>query len=190
MFMRILTIVIGLCWVAFWLYWAVSAISTKKNTKPEIKQYFAPRLGIIFVAALLAFAFNRLPQSIKDHLFGTNKVVLVLGFVVFLLGLVLAIWARIYLGKNWGMPMSKKHDPELVVTGPYQYIRHPIYTGILLMSFGSAVDVNTYWLLVFIVSAVFFIYSALSEEKLMMDQFPKAYPPYKARTKMLIPFIL
>lgn len=86
--------------------------------------------------------------------------------------------------------MTKKQDPELVTTGPYQYIRHPIYTGILLGTLGSAIDVSTYWLIVFIIFAFYFIYSAVVEEKLMMKQFPQVYPAYKKKTKMLIPFIL
>jgi protein-S-isoprenylcysteine O-methyltransferase Ste14 len=115
---------------------------------------------------------------------------LAVGFIGFLLGLGLAVWARVYLGRNWGMPMTQKQDPELVTTGPYRYIRHPIYSGMLLMTLGSALDVNAYWLLGFVVAAVFFIYSALAEERNMTKQFPKTYPTYKSQTKMLVPFIL
>ena len=108
---------------------------------------------------------------------------------MFLAGLALAVWARIYLGKNWGMPMSEKQNPELVTSGPYRYIRHPIYSGILLAALGSTVDISIYWLVVVIIAGGYFIYSALVEEKLMLKQFPKVYPSYMKRTKMLIPFI-
>ena len=85
--------------------------------------------------------------------------------------------------------MTEKQNPELVTSGPYRYIRHPIYTGILTAALASTIDVSIYWLLVFIIWAIYFIYSAVIEEKRMSKQFPKDYPAYKAKTKMLIPFI-
>jgi protein-S-isoprenylcysteine O-methyltransferase Ste14 len=188
--MRIYSVIIGLSWVAFWLYWIISAVSAKQNAQPQFKRFFVPRLGLIALVVLLSLFFHKLPHSLKVHAVYDNKAILVAGFIVYLLGLVLAIWARVYLGKNWGMPMTVKQDPELVTSGPYRYIRHPIYSGFLLMALGSSLDVNTYWYLVLAVSAVYFIYSAVNEEKLLAKQFPKVYASYKTKTKMLIPFIL
>ena len=185
-------VIIAIGWIIFWLYWIVSAAGSKKSTASHIKQFVGIRLVLIGLATLLTLLFHRLPASFTNHYLATtnNTAVLALGLILFLLGLFLAVWARIHLGKNWGMPMTQKQNPELVTSGPYRYIRHPIYSGILLMVFGSFLDVNVYWLLVFILAAVFFIYSAVAEERLMMQQFPKTYLPYKARTKMLVPFIL
>jgi protein-S-isoprenylcysteine O-methyltransferase Ste14 len=177
------------CWVVFWLYWLVSAFGSKKGTNPNIKQFLGIRLVFIVVAAIVATSLNKQPYSFQNRVTTKNEAVLALGFVIFLLGLILAVWARIYLGKNWGMPMTKKEDPELVTTGPYRYVRHPIYSGILLMAFGSAVDISIFWLIVLVIAALYFTYSALVEERLMMKQFPKVYPAYKSKTKMLIPFI-
>lgn len=182
--------VIAACWVIFWLYWLVSALGSKKNAKSNIKQFVGIRLGLIVLAAILASLLNKQSYSFQNRsLTANNQVVLTVGLIMFLSGLFLAVWARIYLGKNWGMPMTRKQDPELVTSGPYQSVRHPIYSGILLAALGSALDVSIYWLLVFIIFAVYFIYSAVVEEKLMMKQFPKVYPAYKAKTKMLIPFV-
>lgn len=147
-------------WIIFWLYWII-----------------------------LATISNSRPYSFQNRVATNNELVLTIGFIMFLVGLALAVWARLYLGKNWGMPMTQKQEPELVTSGPYQYIRHPIYSGILLAALGSAFDVSIYWLLVFIIFAVYFTYSAVVEEKLMIKQFPKVYPSYKNKTKMLIPFV-
>ena len=87
------------------------------------------------------------------------------------------------------MPMTQKVDPELVTAGPYKYIRHPIYSGILLAVIGSVLGSGEYWLLFFILAGLYFVYSAVVEEKLMTKQFPKVYPSYKNKTKMLIPFV-
>jgi protein-S-isoprenylcysteine O-methyltransferase Ste14 len=112
-----------------------------------------------------------------------------IGLAIFLLGLALAVWARVYLGRNWGMPMSEKVDPELVTTGPYHTIRHPIYSGIILAMVGTTVAVSVYWLIAVILVGAYFTYSAVMEERYMAGLFPDAYPRYKQSTKMLIPFI-
>jgi protein-S-isoprenylcysteine O-methyltransferase Ste14 len=186
--MHILAIIISICWILFWLYWIISAFGSKKGTAPNIKRFFGTRIIILLLAATL-LSGRHIPLLFKNHFLGSNEAISIVGFILFLLGMTLAIWARIYLGRNWGMPMTQKEDPELVTTGPYRYIRHPIYTGILLMSLGSAIDVNTFWLVVFIAWCAYFVYSAFAEEKLMTQQFSKVYPAYKSRTKMLIPFI-
>jgi protein-S-isoprenylcysteine O-methyltransferase Ste14 len=110
--------------------------------------------------------------------------------VVFLLGLALAVWARVYIGRNWGMPMSEKVDPELVTSGPYRSVRHPIYSGIILAMIGTTIGVSLYWLVAVVVMGAYFLYSAVVEERSMGRLFPGAYPEYKRSTKMLIPFII
>jgi protein-S-isoprenylcysteine O-methyltransferase Ste14 len=112
------------------------------------------------------------------------------GFILFLSGLGLAVWARIYLGRNWGMPMTQKDEPELVTSGPYRVVRHPIYSGILLAVLGTSLATDLYWLVAFAVMAAYFVYSAKVEERLLTTSFPTTYPSYRTKTKMLIPFLL
>ncbi|HUC87007.1 MAG TPA: isoprenylcysteine carboxylmethyltransferase family protein [Candidatus Saccharimonadales bacterium] len=181
--------VIIACWVVFWLYWLISAFGSKKNTVSNIRQFAGIRLGI-FVLAIILFRFlNVQNYPFQNSVATSNELVLAGGFIIFLLGIFLAIWARLYLGKNWGMPMTQKQDPELVTSGPYQYIRHPIYSGILLAALGSALASSIFWLTIFAIMGIYFIYSAVAEERLMTKQFPKVYPMYKSKTKMLIPFV-
>ena len=85
--------------------------------------------------------------------------------------------------------MSLKEGHELVTTGPYRLVRHPIYTGILTAVLGSTLVAGGFWLVLFLVAASFFVYSAKTEERLMMQQFPETYPDYKKRTHALIPFV-
>lgn len=110
------------------------------------------------------------------------------GAVCAVVGVAFAISARRALGSNWGMPMSVKENPELVTTGLYAYIRHPIYTGMFVALFGSAL-VEPVWSVVFVFALGYFLYSAKKEEALMQQTFPDTYPAYKKRTKMLIPFV-
>jgi protein-S-isoprenylcysteine O-methyltransferase Ste14 len=99
----------------------------------------------------------------------------------------LAISARWHLGRNWGMPMSRKEQPELITSGPYAYIRHPIYTGLILAMLGSAISVNISWALMLVPVGAYFGLSARREESAMLQLFPEQYAAYMARTGMLAP---
>jgi protein-S-isoprenylcysteine O-methyltransferase Ste14 len=181
--------IILITWVIFWLYWIIAAFHSKRNASLNVGGFMGSRI-ILFLLLIILLRFQNIQNySFKNHFLTGNIWVPVAGLVILFVGLLLAIWARLYLGQNWGMPMSLKKDPELVTSGPYHYIRHPIYTGILLAILGSFLSGNFFWLIIFAISGAYFIYSALFEEKLMMKQFPKTYPEYKNKTKMLIPFI-
>jgi protein-S-isoprenylcysteine O-methyltransferase Ste14 len=190
--MHSLSSIIVICWVVFWLYWLISAFNSKSSATTNMKQarqFFGVRIFIFVLAVILFRVHNVQNYSFENTKATNNELVLTVGFIIFLSGLALAIWARIYLGRNWGMPMTQKQDPELVTSGPYSYIRHPIYTGILLAIVGSVIAGGDFWLVFLVITAPYFIYSAVMEERLMMKQFPKVYPSYKDKTKMLVPFV-
>ena len=96
--------------------------------------------------------------------------------MLFVAGLALAVWARIYLGRNWGMPMSERAEPELVTSGPYRFVRHPIYSGILLAVLGSALCTTLFWLAALVLLGAYFIYSARVEERTDDQLVPVAVP--------------
>jgi protein-S-isoprenylcysteine O-methyltransferase Ste14 len=184
--MHVIDFVIFAGWVAFWIYWLAASIGVKAG-QTRWARFAGVRIGIILVILLLLRV-----RAHKGHVSAnsTNDPWLQgIGLAVFLLGLALAIWARVYLGRNWGMPMSQKVDPELVTTGPYSRVRHPIYSGIILAMIGTTIAVSLYWLVAVIVLGAYFLYSAIVEERVMARVFPGSYPGYKHSTKMLIPFI-
>ena len=86
--------------------------------------------------------------------------------------------------------MSQKDGPDLVTSGPYRLVRHPIYSGILVAGVGTTVALNRLWLIVIGLVGIYFVYSATVEERYLTEQFPDAYPTYKRSTKMLVPLIL
>ncbi len=173
--------VILIVWGLFWLYWLIAAASAKQAVRS--RRFRVPGL-LVIVAIVLGRVFK--PDTLAVH----SPILQVVGVVLLLSGLGLAVWARIYLGRNWGMPMTKKEEPELVTSGPYRFVRHPIYSGLLLAVLGTALATNLYLLIALAVVGAYFIYSATVEERLMTATFPVAYPSYRARTKMLIPFVL
>jgi protein-S-isoprenylcysteine O-methyltransferase Ste14 len=182
--MFVVDIVILVGWLAFWIYWLAASVNVKAG-RTRWGQFAGFRVGIILVVLLL------LRQRVFKGNSGVHDPVLWgIGLALFALGLALAVWARIYIGRNWGMPMSQKAEPELVTTGPYHTIRHPIYSGMILGMIGTAVAVSWYWVIGVVLLGAYFIYSAVHEERYMAEQFPAAYPDYKRSTKMLVPFIL
>jgi protein-S-isoprenylcysteine O-methyltransferase Ste14 len=82
-----------------------------------------------------------------------------------------------------------KQEHELVTNGPYEYVRHPIYTGMLLAAFGSALTGSGFAIGVFVLASVLFLSRMPREEQIMLGLFPNAYPHYQAETKRLIPFV-
>jgi protein-S-isoprenylcysteine O-methyltransferase Ste14 len=86
--------------------------------------------------------------------------------------------------------MMERAEPELVTSGPYHLVRHPIYSGILVAGIGTAVAVSWWWSAAVALAGVYFLYSARVEERYLADQFPDTYPTYKRSTKMLLPFTL
>jgi protein-S-isoprenylcysteine O-methyltransferase Ste14 len=112
-----------------------------------------------------------------------------LGLVLFAVGLAFAIWARVHIGRNWGTPMSQKAEPELVTSGPYHLVRHPIYSGILCAGIGTAVALDWSWFIAIALAGVYFVYSATVEERNLAGVFPDTYPAYRRSTKMLVPYV-
>ncbi len=176
-------LVFAIGWAAFWIYWLVAAFSTKKGRVPWSRE-----LRIRAVIVVLAILLLRLGAFRHDGL-NSDPLRAGLGLLLFTLGLGFAIWARLHIGRNWGAPMTKKDEPELVTSGPYRLVRHPIYAGILVASVGTAVALSWLWLIAVALAGVYFVYSATVEERYLTDQFPDTYPMYRRSTKMLVPFV-
>ncbi|HUB93601.1 MAG TPA: isoprenylcysteine carboxylmethyltransferase family protein [Verrucomicrobiae bacterium] len=180
---------IYLGWPCFWIYWTILAVRSKQNlVSTRYDRWFRFSAFLLIIIGLRVIYLLHI--NIDYHLssYGGLTTALI-GFIFFITGLALAIWARIHLGRNWGTPMSQKTEPELITSGPYSSVRHPIYSGILLATFGTALVVNTYWFALLIIGGVYFMYAATQEEKSMAKAFPNVYPTYVHRTKKLIPFI-
>ena len=181
--MRAVELVFAAGWAAFWLYWLVAAFFTKRGRVPWSRELRIR--AVIGVLVILVFRLG----AFRGHGLNTDPWRAGIGLVLFALGLGFAIWARIHIGRNWGTPMTQKDEPELVTSGPYHLVRHPIYSGILVAGVGTAVALSWLWLPAVILAGVYFLYSATVEERYMAEQFPDSYPVYKRSTKMLFPFI-
>jgi protein-S-isoprenylcysteine O-methyltransferase Ste14 len=183
-----LYIIIGLSWIGFWVYWIVSAVRTglkRDATQPRRHRLLLPIVVIAF------YLFVDPSTNINKPTFQHQSILLkTLGVVIFYGGIALAVWARRTMGNSWGIPMTVKSGSKLITSGPYKLIRHPIYAAINLMLLGSAILLIRVWLVFFVLGSIVAVYSSLEEEKSLAKQFPKEYPNYKKRTKMLVPYLI
>ena len=182
--MKVVEIVFAVGWAAFWLYWIAAAFSMKRGRVPWSRE-----LRIRAVIAVIAIVLVRF-GVFRGHGVHSDSWRAAVGLVLFAAGLGSAVWARVHIGRNWGTPMTQKDEPELVTSGPYRLVRHPIYSGILVASLGTAVALSWFWLIPLALAATYFIYSATVEERYLAEEFPSSYPAYKRSTRMLVPFIL
>jgi protein-S-isoprenylcysteine O-methyltransferase len=191
--MNILNLLIAACWIVFILYWGISAVGVKKNIKRKgewakgslLRLAFAVILVLIFIyrPAFIGGVFRQPENNFWGGSLGISGVVLCAA------GIALAIWARRNLGKNWSSYPTLKESHELIISGPYRFVRHPIYTGMLLALFGSALVLGLFWFIFFFFICFVFINRVFVEERLMLKQFPDKYPEYRKKTKALIPFV-
>jgi protein-S-isoprenylcysteine O-methyltransferase Ste14 len=181
--MRGVELVFAVGWGLFWLYWLVAAFSMKRGRVPWGRELRIRLLILVIVIVLVRLG------AFRNHAVNTDPLRAGIGLVLFALGLAFAIWARVHIGRNWGTPMTQKREPELVTSGPYRLVRHPIYSGILVAGVGTAVALTWFWLIVVGLAGTYFIYSATVEERFLTEQFPDAYPTYKRTTRMLVPYV-
>lgn len=173
-------------WIIFLLVWLFSALGAKKNIRHnEWRRDAGIRILLIFVLIILIQVTPSL--GVWEYQFGYGTQIV--GVILCGLGIAFAIWARWHLGRNWSGTPSIKEGHELITSGPYRLVRHPIYTGMILALLGSALVAGIIWLVISVVFLVNFLYRIPIEEKYMMELFPDQYPEYQRKTKSLIPFL-
>jgi protein-S-isoprenylcysteine O-methyltransferase Ste14 len=176
-------------WLAWATYWFVSARNVKRTVRRE---KWSERLwySVPIVLAVLLFSQPRLALSLGQHIWVPNEGTYGLGTALLVAGLLFSVWARRTLGRNWSGTVTVKEDHELIQTGPYRWVRHPIYTGILVALTGSAIafDRWTGFVSVAIMFLSFWI-KLLREEAWMRETFGEKYTAYCAKTKRLVPLL-
>lgn len=180
-------------WAALIAVWVVGAFTAKGDVSSgsRVFRMLWRWLWQLFLVGLLIFALTRnLPGDVyglEFAFFHLGPAVGWAGAFLTVVGIVLAIWARCRLGRNWGS--RPKEDHQLVTTGPYGYVRHPIYSGAILALFGSALTGSVVAFALFVISIIFCLRRISREESTMLAVFPGQYPSYQARTKRLTPFV-
>lgn len=182
--------IITFTWEALGILWLIGLVFTKRTARSRAP---GARLFYTLVAAL-AFAFLA-GNKLDGAWFGVRFVPASatsewLGVVITLCGCAFAAWARLTLGANWSGRPTLKVGHELIVSGPYALVRHPIYTGLLLAAAGTAIVIGKWSCLIGLpLLALAFLVKMSQEERLMQETFPQEYPAYRTRVSALIPGI-
>jgi protein-S-isoprenylcysteine O-methyltransferase Ste14 len=176
---------------ALWLIWAVCWFAASANVKrTRWRESAATRLrhGLPLVLAALLLAFPRwLPPELTSRFAPLGFSLPLAGTLLVAAGLGFALWARWHLGGNWSGWVTLKEDHALVRSGPYRFVRHPIYSGLLLAFLGSALAVGEWRGLVAVALALLgFVLKLRIEETRMRETFSD-YDAYSRRTARLIP---
>lgn len=179
----------AICWIIFVLVWVISAFSVKatKARQPWFGRLLYLWLGLI-VAVLLIVRIGGawLNRSIVPHTVPVGILAdMIIGF-----GLSIAIWARIVLGGNWSSRVTLKEGHELIQQGPYRTVRHPIYSGLLLMVLGTVILAGRLVDFMALIVSFLGLWIKLRQEELFLTEHLPRYAEYMTRTKALIPFIL
>jgi protein-S-isoprenylcysteine O-methyltransferase Ste14 len=175
-------------WILFGLWWLISALRRKPTKKRES---WTQRLGYVL---LLIVAFCLLAEPVAER--GWLAIQLIpwtlgwgwFGCALVALGVAIAFWARWHLGANWSGTVTLKEGHELIATGPYRFIRHPIYTGILLAMLGSVLQLGQVrGFLAILIACVSFYIKAKREESFLTSEFGDRFVARVEHTGMFLP---
>lgn len=167
-------------WIAFALYWFISALTVKKARQSESPLARLGYLALVYCTVALAVA-----PGLQHRYFAWTSpqetgVRFFIGAAMLLAGLGFAVWARIHLGQYWSGRVQLKEGHQLIRSGPYQLVRHPIYTGILTGFQGTSVAVGgSRSLIAFGVLVLLFLFKSRREECLMIQAFGDEYRQYR-----------
>ena len=177
-------------WIAFLVYWRIRAADTKTTQRSEPAASGIMR-ALAFLIVIVLLSTTRIPLPwLYRQLWPSGIWPFWIGAAVSVAGLLFAVWARQHLASNWSSAVTIKQGHELIITGPYAVVRHPIYTGILTGFLGTAIALSQVrgvigFVLIFIV-----LWAKLRrEEDWMRSQFGEAYATYAHQTAALVPYL-
>jgi protein-S-isoprenylcysteine O-methyltransferase Ste14 len=181
---------IAVCWLAFFAVWIIAAFFTKRTA--ERAGWWSGWWIWLALAAIIVARRRSLPFSGGAILWHPTPAVGIVADTITSVGLLVTVWARVVLGGNWSSNVVLKERHELIQRGPYRVVRHPIYTGVLLMLLGTML----LWgrvvgVVLFGISVAGLSVKASLEERLLMKHFPETYQRYRERVKAaIIPFVV
>lgn len=179
-------------WLSLAIVWLVGAITAKRTARTQSPGSRLLQLIPEVAAFFLLFGRDIWPRWLRWRFVPEQAVAPVwIGLALMVAGIAFAIWARLWIGRNWSGRVTIKEEHELIQNGPYAIVRHPIYSGILLAVLGTAwVHGEVRGLLALLLAALGWGFKLRTEEAFMAQQFGSAYLDYKRRVKALVPFVL
>jgi protein-S-isoprenylcysteine O-methyltransferase Ste14 len=119
------------------------------------------------------------------------RFVFLFGAAVLVASLALAVWARRHLGPYWSGTITVKEEHRLIRSGPYSFVRHPIYTGLVGGMVGTAIALDELrGVLSVLLLLAAYLRKIRIEEKWLVERFGQTYLDYRKKVKALIPFVI
>lgn len=179
------------CWTVWVLVWLAASFRNKRTARRENAASWALHMLPLMIGAVLLSADWTPWPVLQQEVLPYRAAFYWIGLALTLAGLAFTVWARLRLGTNWSGSVQVKADHALVRTGPYRWVRHPIYTGILAALLGTAIALDQWLgLLAFGIVVAAFFYKLRLEERWMIETFGDVYVEYRKHSKALIPGIL
>lgn len=188
-FARLMHVVIPTLWVAWAVYWLVTAYDTKQTIWREPQAAQALHVVPLLLGFALLGAPRLVPAMLKARFVPAGSLLPSLGGVLVAAGLGFAVWARLHLGREWSGIVTLKEGHALIRTGPYRRIRHPIYTGLLLAIIGTALAIGEWRGLVAIACALIGLVRKIHGEEALMERAFPEYADYRRSTAALVPLL-
>jgi protein-S-isoprenylcysteine O-methyltransferase Ste14 len=183
--------IISACWILFSVIWLLAAFWTKRSVYQESRAQRLRYVIPILVGGFLLAKGRRLSDPLSHRVIPHVEALAWTGVVLCVAGLAFCIWARFTLGRNWSGVVTLKGGHELITSGPYALVRHPIYTGMLTMFVATVIVLGHVAGIIAMPLVIASLWIKLRyEEKLMLEKFPEEYVAYQRRVKRLIPFVL
>lgn len=178
----------GYLWIVFIVVWLVMALRTKTTQQRESVSSRLSYMLFVLAAFYLVFGRNITQPWLRLHLFRPSPISNWIGVALTAAGIGLAVWARLYLGANWSGTVTVKLGHELVRSGPYRFVRHPIYTGLILALLGTALlRAQVRGLVAILLLYVGFKIKSKIEERTMTNTFGAQYDEYSRSTGAIVP---
>ena len=175
-------------WFVWCIVWLLMAAWSKPSKRREFPWQRLEHVIPLVIGFLLIYNHRFAWNFLADRLIPQNDAVTIIGLLLTLGGLIFAVWARIALGANWSGTVTIKSGHNLIRRGPYRWIRHPIYTGILLSFLGTILlqgEVRAFLGFVFVLLALY--RKAIREERFLSEEFGEGFAEHAKQTGMFLP---
>jgi protein-S-isoprenylcysteine O-methyltransferase Ste14 len=183
--------IISWCWVVFWVYWSFSVFRRRAPKRKVSITFTVLNTALLYAGFVLVLLGRRSIWPFALRLTSEAAYLDVAGAALAVIGVAFAMWARRVLGSNWSGAVRITEGQYLVRTGPYAFVRNPIYTGMVLAVLGTALVAGTVGSLIGFVLVVLALWQkARVEERLLLEEFGEEYAAYQREVKFLVPFVV
>jgi protein-S-isoprenylcysteine O-methyltransferase Ste14 len=181
---------LSVLWIAIFVLWAISGVASKQTVQTQHDWRGRAAVWVVMLGWFLLFNSRANLGPLSVRFVPESPAVAYAGLAIAVIGLAFAVWARVYIGRDWSAAVTLQEGHKIVRTGPYAVVRHPIYSGFMLASLGTAIALGPVaGLLGTALVVVAWGYKSRLEEVFLIEHFGAEYEHYRRDVKALIPLV-